>query len=397
MPGKLTPTIRRTINLNNSWSPGQGRNTNRGKMRTTFEMGETFGIEIENNDTIPDFELPSGFCFTHDASVRTPVEANRNGIKISGEKHKLLKTSRQTHGVEVASQYPLKICEDDIFKIKTVIDQIYLNGGAFNTTRSGIHIHTTIAKSLKIIKTVLKYCLYLEDVFYYLGGMGQEFRGIKNDSIYCRPITGNGPQVVRCKSAKSLCQVFNAEELLEVKELDEFKLKYGNIRDFGTSGYPPVRYSWINFVTIFRQSSLEFRVFNTTLSSSLLKATISFCMEFTRFCLVETFNKEHSKELEINSIFAEHAKEDVLDRFLEICKLIELDSEYIQILYEGIENVPEIKLEDTLVYSHLMFHARGDKTKKSGYWGNTNHSPKTVNKAEVKKPFFEDVHNLSRR
>lgn len=375
------------------------RENRRKQLRSNWEIFETFAVEIENSMVRPTFNLPEGFSFSHDASTFTPIKATSSFLKVNKEASKYLRVQTKTFGCEVISTYPLKLNdEEDILAIKEVLDNMYLYGGESTSERSGIHIHITVPKSLKILKNILIHAVNNEDIFYYLGGMGQEFRGIHNGSIYCRPMTKKGPPVVRGKSSRTYAQVLNVRDLLESSSLEEFAERYGNILNTGVRHYPPSRYTWINFVTIFRQGSLEYRVFNTTIASQILKATIAFCLDFTKYCLIDAFTTDET-ELDVHSIFSEHSKESILERFLELANRINLSEKYTQILYEGIVNVPKIELVNEYVFSHLMYHAQGDRTNKEGYWRYSDYSPPKLEldeDEEIKVPHFVDIHNISR-
>ena len=54
--------------------------------------------------------------------------------------------------------------------------------------------------------------MFMEDVFYYIGGQGYEYRGaVVNESQYCRPITEWGPQCVEVGSSGKFAQLYHVD------------------------------------------------------------------------------------------------------------------------------------------------------------------------------------------
>lgn len=266
-------------------------------------------------------------------------------------------------------------------KIEELFQFLTENGESYNSFRAGTHIHVSFPVSTEILKNIVGLAAHLEQVFFYLGGMGYTFRGLNNNCTYCRPITKFGPSVVSNINTGKLSQVFSVESLLQAENVKDFFLRYGGIDKNNPPGkYNPMRYNWITLYPLLTKGTIEFRIFNKTLNPYYLFSVIEFCQEFAKFAL------RGGKDLEQNSIYDVHTKEFVLKTLLEFCGNAGMDYSTISILKKIVMNTPQIMLDKNYYWTHLRY----TKFNKVEVMDLKYEHP--VVKAE--RPNFVDIHNL---
>jgi hypothetical protein len=364
----------------------------------------TCGIEYEFETTTPD-KIMSDFNIkswrtTHDASIESDgIYLNSLKIIIPKTDSKILRLlSYQSVvvGTELVSRI-LNSDDSDLFQqIKLITNIATSLGEPIETQRSGIHFHFSFSNpSLRMLKSIIRLAKYLESVFYYVGGMGYRFRGIDNDSVYCRPITKTGPSCVRLYN-DDWAQVFNIYRLLEAKSIEEFWDIYGNLNNH-VRRYNPVRYHWINLFPMFPgpeyRGTLEFRVFNKTQNPLYIYSCAMLCKKFVEYSIRSSFESlKEENLLKENSIFSNQSKEEIKETLIKFSNLSDLDSNSLNVLLLIIDRTPEIRLENGYVKSHIYFTPMNREL--SSYWGNSGFCPKTIPASEIKNPEFLDIHQL---
>jgi hypothetical protein len=190
---------------------------------------------------------------------------------------------------------------------------------------------------------------HLEQVFFYLGGMGYTNRGIYNDFAYCRPITKTGPIVTATSNGQGQC--FVLDDLYNSKSVREFFYKYGGMTVGNPPGskYVPIRYHWITLYPLLTYGTVEYRIFNKTMNPNYLYTIVKFCQ------LVSNEMLSGTKELPENSIFSPHDKGSVIRTLTSFINKFELDLNECEIktLISIIERTPDIKLKQEYIYTHL--------------------------------------------
>jgi hypothetical protein len=364
----------------------------------------TCGIEYEFESSIPDkimevFNIKS-WRTTHDASIESDgIFLNSLKIIIPKSDNKILRLlsyQNVTVGIELVSRI-LNSDESDLFEqIKLITNIATSLGEPSETQRSGIHFHFSFSQpSLKMLKSIIRLAKYLESVFYYIGGMGYEFRGSNNDSIYCRPITKTGPSCVRLHNDE-WAQVFNIYRLLETKNIEEFWDVYGNLNNHNRR-YNPVRYHWINLFPMYPgpeyRGTLEFRVFNKTQNPLYIYSCAMLCRKFIEYSIRSSFESlKEENLLKENSIFSNQSKEEIKETLIKFANLSELDSKSLSILLLIIDRTLEIRLDEGYVKSHIYLTPMAREL--NSYWGNSGYYPKTIPLSEIKNPEFLDIHQL---
>lgn len=371
-----------------------------------MELFNSVGIEIETENIRAESLRNLGnydFRLTRDASCESDGYT-LNGMKVNLEESnkKLLKyfpMNRNTYGCELVTAGTLDTSNlDYLYQLKKITNLLVSKGENPKSYRAGFHVHINLSYNLSILKSVLRLARHLEQVLYLLGGMGYDYRGFKNDSAYCRPITKFGPVCVKT-GWKTYSQVFTISELLKTKDTQEFKHKYGNIDKLRGSHYIPIRYHGINLLPLFTQGSLEFRMFNKSTNPYYLMAIIEFCKSFSKYVIESSFKSlKEENLLKENSIFDVRGEVDrdyIMDTFGHFLEVSSLENrEIIDTLYEilGNSSVDSLVTPNEYVFTHLMFHRQGERS--PTHWTGTNYEPKVIPKNEIKIPKFEDIHVL---
>lgn len=360
-----------------------------------FLIGETFGIEIESDKIFSDTiagKITNEFKVVNDASVETANIFNLNGtpcfFDATNVEMDLPFLNKKTLGVEIVSrdEFPLILNEGSLDIINKLVFDFMSCGDRGVSKRAGVHFHITLPPSLRILKEIINLGVHLEDLFFWIAGMGYEFRGDLNDSTYCRPITKFGPQCV--KTPRGYSQVFNTKDLLEAETIRDFKEMYGDLPIQMGNRYVPVRYSWLNLYSMFTNGSLEFRPFNLTSNGNWIYAVARLCGFFVKKVLTRSFSGEPFKILPENSVFDYRNNKEIVCTFLEFFSDIPKDLKEIILLI--LENTPRTQFKKKFVYSHLQFHANGNKTK---VHFKDNYRPRVIPEEDILIPFFEDIHN----
>lgn len=140
--------------------------------------------------------------------------------------------------------------------------------GDFFSKRCAIHVHVGMMKNLAIVKRLLKLGLWADELFFALAGMGKQYRGTINNSIYARPLIA-GPYF---KYRDSYYQTLNWERALGAESFQEFFSTYHIDVNDNPAKYHPARYFSWNIYSILVHGTLEFRYFNQCFSPALVSS-----------------------------------------------------------------------------------------------------------------------------
>jgi hypothetical protein len=356
---------------------------------TRYPLLDSFGIEIESEGIIPGNlprDLRNFFSETHDASIETPnVRVNPdNRMQIFEDPEQILPDFlMSTAGTEFVSRVLNIQTPEDKRAIYKLCGWMCSSGELEQSDRAGIHVHISMGYDQRILLNLTRLTSYLEQVFYYIGGMGYKHRGLKNDFTYCRPITEFGPSVIR---ANKYYQVFTVPGLLKTKTEREFFDAYGGINIENPPGkYYPVRYNWFTFFPLLSKGTVEFRVFNKTLNPQYIWSIIHLSR---KVCEVALHPSEDLNLLPINSIYHKHNKDDVFKALVNFSRMSNLDTEILRSLLDILERVPEIHPTNQYVFTHLPV----DRFSISYRYT----EPYYIHTRDVKEPYFVDSHRLAR-
>jgi len=378
---------------------------------------DRIGIELEVED-IPQRRIPTSniWSVTHDAS------AERNSTRLyKPTKEYMLKgvpksfsNGRRSESVlmggELISKNPLFYGKEDSVFFENGLDDILKRlvdlGESPFSYRGSLHVHVNFPlwekpseRALLLLKRTVKLGAHLEEMFFHLGGMGYKYRGVViNNSAYCRPITGKGPQVVNCETSNGMgkTQIFVLKDLLEATNSPDFFKRLGNISfdPGGVDRYHPARYTWLNLYSPLLRGTLEYRVFNKSLSRPLILSIVRLCQEVTSALYYGNLKRW---ELEENSIYDSTGSDyshSILDSFIDNIKVITyLEPVNIKLLHRILDNSELVGSEfgDNYVYTHLRRYDRDSG--RFVYSTSRDYCPPLITE-QVLDSNFVDIHNM---
>jgi len=357
-------------------------------------LAETIGFELECENICRQriSKLPNGFNITGDASVESEsLMVNGIPVVLHGIT-KALKFDSGVLGTEILSSV-IDTNKNYLGTLKELCSTLLSLGESEQSKRAGMHVHISFINNIRILKSALEVGAWLEDVFFLLGGMGYEFRGIDNDATYCRPITAFGPPVVEDNN-EYLYPCFSLDEVLESKDMDEFWTRLGDLRELHGNRYIPVRYMWLNFYNIkSSQCTIEFRTWNKTLDPMAMYMAIEVCKAFAQFAIGRAYGK--GLPLPVNSIYHRRSKGEIIETFLSFANETGLSGHVISIALDLLEKTPisGLALPRQYTFTHLRFHRQGRKDPR--HWHTTSYRPNIrLDYEDVRVPEFLDSHNL---
>jgi len=362
--------------------------------KANVEMGRNIGIEIEVENTTPNVvrnnpAVADYFSNTHDASIESDATfLSNSGIVSRRNNLTFMRSGNKTIGVEFVSRILDGESEQEVLSaLKCITYALEDAGEPDESYRAGIHVHVSMAYNLRVLKSIIRLGRHLEQVFFYLGGMGYKFRGMENGCAYCRPITKWGPAVVRLNDVY-WGQCFNIPALLEAKNTDEFWARYCNAANWVDDRYIAVRYHWLNLAAILQKGTLEFRVFNKTLNPFYILAIANFCRSFCNYAFASSYQTIKDDSLiKENSIYDKHSQKGILETLDEFCGIAEVDESTKQTLISIITRTPPIEIAPVFMTTHLRECA--------AYFSRNNtfqYFPPIVK--EAVKPKVVDIHTL---
>ena len=367
-----------------------------------IELGETCGIEFET-ENISSFEISGSnvceiFHATHDASIETdkakigPLTVDLKTLK-ENKILSLLNYNNFVIGTELVSGILNSKGGNFLDCIKELTGFLSEYGEELTGKRSGIHFHFSLPyPNLRILKSILRLGKYLEALFFTVGGMGYEFRGLENDFIYCRPITKTGPVCVPSGRTPGYVQCYNIYDVLKSETVAEFWERYGDLNNH-RGRYNPIRYSWLNLYPLFPsgdyKGTLEFRVFNKTLNPKFIYASAMLCRAFVNYAVKSSYNSLQENDLlHENSIYNDQlTKQTIINHLINFAQLSDLEEDVVEILLRIIELSKIPIAEKKYVHTHI----RRDL---NNYWGNSNYRPEVINSNLIFRPKYEDIHVL---
>ena len=356
-------------------------------------LAETIGFELEVENIAKHrlSGIPKGFKVSGDASVESDSLMIKGiPVKLHTESNSL-KFYAGALGSEIVSTI-IDTNTNYLSMLKSLCNNLMELGESEQSKRAGIHVHVSFINNLRILKSALELGAYLEDVFFLLGGMGYEFRGIENDSTYCRPITGFGPPVVEDDSTR-LYPCFVLEDVLSAKNLSQFTTRLGDLGRLYGNRYIPIRYVWLNLYNIMgSMCTLEFRNWNKTLDPMAIYMAIEVSKRFAQLAISRAYKSE---PLPVNSIYDRRSKGEIIETFLSFSSMVELPDHLTEIALGLMDRSPMsgLALPKEYTFTHLRFHRQGRKDPL--HWVDCSYRPDIeLTWDEVRTPQFLDIHNL---
>jgi hypothetical protein len=328
---------------------------------TIRNLFSQWGIEFESETlsepeaqrALRENDIGNLFWITHDASINSDW-FTASGLKFTSRPPDCIDSSSFLAGAEIVSNVlPFDSEELNILKKLTFMLESY--GEKEKSYRGSVHFHIDCTASIKLVRNFIYLAKHLEDVFFYIGGQGYPHRGTQvNEFLYCRPITKWGPTTVASNAGENVL-VFNCNDLLEAKNMNEFFNRLGGANNQPVQHMHPARYFWINFYSLEAHDTLEFRVFNKTLNPLYLLAELMLCRHFITYCAVTTFSGRNLSDLPENSIFDIRDKNEIVNTFVNFCKMSGFDERLMDILTSVIEQTPPIEIPRHYVRSHVRY------------------------------------------
>ncbi len=252
------------------------------------EIAATVGVEVEFNDFSIDgrfspLDFPRGWNITRDGScTRRRPSIGGIGVKVDSDLRRLL-PGGQVGGEYVSPplHYESDKLREDIFQITDILR----DNGEHISSLTSTHVHVFMGNlpPVKALKNLLQLAVRIEAPMFRLSVAELlEHRGVEhNDYMYCRPLTGPGPQYVIDEDGWWR-QCFDIQRIL-----DKAKTSRDVVRAWGRSDYIPTkwippRYYWINLVSLCRQGTIEYRLFNQTLDPHNILAWVNLCVAITK-------------------------------------------------------------------------------------------------------------------
>jgi len=375
-------------------------------MKNTIpELLQSFGLELEflyptqsklgNSQLLRDLDVK----VTYDVSTETQSQKCRNtGLHILKSPYEVASRSESKIGGELVTRiWNSRMGEKELLeRLIQITNLLSVCGEQPRNTRSSIHVHISFVNNLDVLKKVLILGAHLEKMFFTIGGMGYEHRGMTSDSIYFRPITRSGPIVVPVPGGWAQC--FTKQALLEAETLEDFYLRYGDSAVLAPRvRWPIVRYHWINLVNLLQnrdgrtRGTLELRVFNFSLDPMKILSVFLAVQKFAEYCVVAPW-----KEFVANGLMKEYSvfSETPISETLEVAarwfNLAGLGEKHANLLLEMISTTPQPILKERFVRSHLH-----DRHSVPLHWESKKFVPERVLAKKVNQPIYHDLYTVA--
>jgi hypothetical protein len=239
----------------------------------------------------------------------------------------------------------------DVIKRITAIEE--LRGEIFSN-RSSIHVHTGYPSGFIFLKTAVALGLAVEPLLFKIAGMTRPYRGMENDSAYCRPLSI--PPAVKLTDSKQYA-VLDPVGSLDSTSPSDFWGKYGISAD-NRERYNPLRYFCINAFSILLRGTLEYRFFNFSTSASHIEAVASLCRFISDLMLRVPLSV--IKDINVLDICEAHSDSEyifILNRLVKLgghynSELRIEKRDYLKIL-ELIEKTPQPVFKNEFILSHI--------------------------------------------
>ncbi len=240
-------------------------------------VGESVGIEVEfASIKMEDLRssVPGSWTIDRDGSVTR--EVSRIGgttVYADGQISGYLQWDRV--GGELIS--PIESFEeaDEMVHDIEVVTRALRTKGEIISDAASVHVHLGVGKfpSCRTLKNIIRLALAIEAPMFRLSvGESSKHRGVcHNDFMYCRPITGHGPQYVRGTNG-FWYEAFDIQKILNNARTAMDIIQGWCRADHQPRKWVPARYYWVHMASVFSRGTLELRCFNETLESKYILA-----------------------------------------------------------------------------------------------------------------------------
>lgn len=269
---------------------------------TGLPIASSVGVEIEFHHarlgSIVHADLPSGWTAVRDGSCTT--EQFRVGnIEVEDLPRNLYELGEnvQVGGELVSPPFNRDLQPDRPFEDTIRVLRLLHDGGEHKVgTTTSVHVHVNVGKPpIYMVRNLLMWWERLEAVIYRLAVAEHDIhRGtVHGDYMYCRPLSGQGPQVVQDgKGDYRFC--FDLEKVKGAKDWFEAIKAFGRA-DHQPTKWMPFRYYGLNLGTIYSKGTVEFRIFNQTLRAEYVKAWVELSQALVRAAYMDTHISQYPR------------------------------------------------------------------------------------------------------
>lgn len=298
-----------------------------------------------------------------------------------------LRLSTVMSGYELVTK-PMLVENMEIFLLQVL--PLLNNSGDFVNERCAFHVHVGTANNLLMQKNSLKLGLWLDDVLFRIGCVEREFRGNRNNFIYCRPLIDS--QIAQSNGGR-FYRTVNYSGALKASSLPEFWGYFGVDPNKQQEKYHPSRYLGTNIFAAYLHGTLELRHFGQTFDPSLAIAIVKLTQLFTELSIKA--GKDFLSGVSFADIRQKKTTKFYIEKFLDFIDLAKeyscqysLESRHIDRLIRAIENSGDLLIENKPVLTHLRnFSLNHDVAIKFDL--------EQIPKDRLIMPAHVDIHNIS--
>jgi len=310
----------------------------------------TIGIEIEFTK-VPQRLVDA----VHDASVESRIHYNNGNFKIGGEiVSPVLYNHSDVKEWLLRNMKTLRLFGEDIK----------------GSQRDSIHIHVGFpVTNVIFLKKALKWAIKIDKHLFKLGGFGETPRGVINDFLYYRPLCS--PHIIETRNGWG--KVFDINDMMKIKTERGFWTRLGDSLNI-TSRYVAARYVGINFYSIRRHGTLEFRHFNKFLSPDII-ATVA---EFLSSSVIKAVS---SSDYQLSTL-------NTFEDFIKFSEISPYKRDLLLNYYYKTKWNDYDRLCKQYIISHLVIKGNSPM-----YYRRTKYCPKIIPEEKLKEPVITDVHS----
>lgn len=260
--------------------------------------------------------------------------------------------------------------------------------GEIYSDRSSIHVHAGFPSGLIFKKVAIAFGLKVEPLFYKIAGMGNIFRGLTNNSAYCRPLAL--PPAIRLVDSSRFA-VLNPAKSIDAYGEERFWGYFG-IHGGCRDRYVPLRYMGMNIYSTLLRGTLEYRFFNFCTISKYVESVAGFVQFISD--LILRLPISIAINIPALSIFKANPNQDYNDLLDEIVNLGKYYNSELPIADGDLENIrelieitPQPVFENRPILSHIKNGTINERTAKS-------FDLEIIDEAD--EPGIVDIHNFGR-
>ena len=227
-------------------------------------------------------KLPTDWSVDRDGSV-TRESFTIGGLPVEYPNDSRLPVNSRMIGGEAIS--PILSFENSDVIVSDLDTLMRLFEGEPLSDLASVHVHIACGKypSAEILKNLIRLAIGLEAPMFRLSvGEQRVHRGTTHeDYLYCRPITGHGPQFVLDESG-CWYHAFDLDKILRFAQNSEEVIKGWCRSDCQPTKWIPARYYWIHMASVWNKGTVELRLFNQTGNVKYIKAWVDLTRAFLK-------------------------------------------------------------------------------------------------------------------